>query len=200
MQTTGNNRRIAARWLAAMLGTLGLALALPATSMAEESNPNSYSCYGHIKRGAPEAGSEEPQVAYAFHCDGPITGYEIFPRVPVTGVGANGETTSLTTKLPLTDLFSCSGEFPGIAVNCVGSTKEGGEEIEGEFAIEHNACKEKGLEPLLWVVYAAYEEEKKTVNQAIAGPFGIGKTQGCPKPKKHHRRRRHSRRHEHRRR
>jgi len=195
LHTTGNNRRTAATWLAAMLGALGLALALPAASMAEESNPNNYSCWGHIKRGAPEVGSEEPQVAYAFHCDGPITGYEILPRVPVTGVGANGETKSLATGLPLTDLFSCSGEFPGIAVNCVGATKEGGEEIEGEFAIEHNACKEKDLEPLLTIVYAVYEEEKKTVTQAISGPFGLGRTEGCPKPKpKKHRRRRHERR------
>lgn len=196
MHTTGKNRRAAAGSLVALLGTLGLLLALPATSMAEESNPNAYECSGHIKRGAPEAGNEEPQVAYKFHCDGPITGYQIIPRVPVTGVGANAETKSLATGASLTDLFSCSGEFPGTAVNCVGATKAGEEEIEGEFSIEHNACKEKYLYPELTVVFATYEESTKTLSQAISGPYRLGKPQGCPKPKpkKHKKRSRHTRR------
>ena len=67
-------RRIAA------LAALGAALAVfaaPQVAVAEESNPNNYSCLGKIGPGTPEPGSEEQQISYSFYCNGPITGYQL---------------------------------------------------------------------------------------------------------------------------
>jgi hypothetical protein len=168
--------RTAAWWLAAIVGCLALSLAVPAASHAEESNPNNYSCLGHTAPGKPEAGSEEQQVTYVFYCSGPITGYQLQSQVPVTGIQSAPLVTNKQGNA-LTDTFSCSGEVPGWAANCVGSTKEGYETITGQFAIGSKICKEPRVDPLLTVTYAYLE--KGVVTQAISGPFDLGRPLGC---------------------
>jgi hypothetical protein len=170
--------RTATYWLAAIVGSVALLLATPAMSHAEESNPNNYNCLGNINSGQPEAGSEEQQVKYTFYCDGPITGYQLQAQVPLTGVQAAPQLYSIATKNPLNDSFSCSGEVPGYAVNCVGLAKAGYESITGQFAIGTKICTEPRVDPLLTVTYAYLE--KNVVTQAIAGPFDLGRPQGCP--------------------
>jgi hypothetical protein len=165
-------------WLAATVGLLALLLATPAISHAEESNPNNYSCIGKIAAGEPEEGSEEQQVKYEFYCNGPITGYQLESQVPVTGNQGQPELTSNATSLPLSDTFSCSGEFPGWAVNCVGLAKQGYETVTGQFAIGTKLCKEPRVDPLLTVTYAYLE--KGVITQAISGPFDLGRPTGCP--------------------
>jgi hypothetical protein len=168
--------RTATRWLAALVGSLALLLAIPAVSHAEESNPNNYSCLGHVAPGAPEAGSEEVQVRYVFYCDGPITGYQLESQIPLTGIQASPLVVNREGNA-VTDTFSCSGEDPGWAVNCVGSTKEGYESITGQFSIGKKLCAEPRVDPLLTVTYAYLE--KGVVTQAISGPFDLGRPQGC---------------------
>jgi hypothetical protein len=142
--------RTAAWWLAAIVGCLALLLAAPAVSHAEEANPNNYNCLGHTAPGKPEAGSEEQQVTYVFYCTGPITGYQLQSQIPVTGVQGQPLVTNMQGNA-LTDTFSCSGEVPGWADNCV--------------------------DPLLTVTYAYLE--KGVVTQAISGPFDLGRPIGC---------------------
>jgi hypothetical protein len=177
--------RKATWWLVALVGcTLALALATPAVVHAEESNPNNYSCLGGIAPGTPEVGSDEQQVAYVFYCNGPITGYQLQAQIPLTGVQtpplvtAGASVLGAPTGKPLTDTFSCSGEVPGFAVNCVGSTKTGYETIAGQFAIGSKICAEPRVDPLLTVTYAYLE--KGVVTQAISGPFDLGRPNGCP--------------------
>jgi hypothetical protein len=171
--------RKATWWLVAIVGSsLALLLATPAPVRAEESNPNNYSCIGTLTAGTPEAGSEEQQVQYAFYCDGPITGYQLQAQVPLTGVQAAPVVTSNATKAPLTDTFSCSGEVPGYADNCVGATKTGYETITGQFAIGSKLCAEPRVDPLLTVTYAYLE--KGVITQAISGPYDLGRPSGCP--------------------
>jgi hypothetical protein len=170
--------RTATYWLAAIVGSVALLLATPAMSHAEESNPNNYNCLGNINSGQPEAGSEEQQVKYTFYCDGPITGYQLQTQVPLTGVEGAPSLFSIATKNPLNDAFSCSGEVPGYAVNCVGGAKAGYESITGQFAIGTKICAEPRVDPLLTVTYAYLE--KNVVTQAIAGPFDLGRPKGCP--------------------
>ena len=170
-------RSRAALWLAAALGCLGLSLAARAVSGAEESNPNNYSCLGSITAGTPEEGSEEQQVKYTFYCDGLITGYQLQSQIPVSGVSSPPLVTLISTGATLTDTFSCSGEVPGYAVNCVGATKGGYEQITGQFAIEKKICAEPREDPLLTVTYAYLE--KNVVTQAISGPFDLGRPVGC---------------------
>ncbi len=171
--------RKATWWLVALVGcSLALLLATPAISRAEEANPNNYSCFGSIGAGKPEPGSEEQQVAYSFHCNGPITGYQLQSQIPVTGVEASPLVTNIPSGTPVTDTFSCSGEVPGYAANCVGSTRAWYETIAGQFAIGTKICAEPRVDPLLTVTYAYLE--KGVVTQAISGPFDLGRPTGCP--------------------
>jgi hypothetical protein len=171
--------RKATWWLVAIVGcSLALLLATPAISRAEESNPNNDSCLGSLAAGTPEAGSEEQQVQYTFYCDGPITGYQLQAQIPLTGVEAAPVVTSNATGAPLTDTFSCSGEVPGYAENCVGATKTSYETITGQFAIGSKLCAEPRVDPLLTVTYAYLE--KGVVTQAISGPYDLGRPKGCP--------------------
>jgi hypothetical protein len=170
--------RKATWWLAAVVGLIALLLASPAISHAEESNPNNYSCLGSIAAGEAEEGSEEQQVKYSFYCDGPITGYQLQAQVPMTGVSGQPTLTSNATSKALSDTFSCSGEVPGVALNCVGLAKAGYETVTGQFAIGTKLCKEPRVDPLLTVTYAYLE--KGVVTQAISGPFDLGRPKGCP--------------------
>jgi len=131
-----------------------------------------------IKAGQPELGSDEQQVQYTFYCDGPITGYQLQSQVPLTGVQSPPLVADLVSAAPLNDTFSCSGEIPGFAVNCVGAAKAGYERITGQFAIPTKLCAEPRVDPLLSVTYASLE--KATVTQAISGPFDLGRPKGCP--------------------
>jgi len=171
------NARRARPWLAALLGSAALLLALPALSQAAESNPNNYSCLGSIAAGEPQPGSEDQQVKYSFYCDGPITGYQLQTQIPETGISSPPTVTNVAGA-PLTDTFSCSGEIPGYGLNCVGLAKGGYETISGQFAIGSKLCVEPRVDPLLTVTYAYLE--KGVVTQAISGPFDLGRPRGCP--------------------
>jgi hypothetical protein len=169
--------RKATWWLAAIAGFAALLLAAPAISHAEETNPNNYNCLGSIAAGTPEVGSEEQQVKYTFYCNGPITGYQLQAQIPLTGIQSPPLVTSIPAGTPLTDTFSCSGEVPGVALNCVGAAKAGYETISGQFAIGTKLCAEPRVDPLLTVVFASVE--KGAAVQSISGPFDLGRPKGC---------------------
>ena len=178
-----SNRRTA-WWFTALMGAIALSLATPALGEAETapappvgSNPNNYECAGHISAGKSEGGEETP-VQYAFLCNGQITGYQLQTQLPITGIEGAPLVTSFANQ-PLKDSFSCSGSFPGYAVNCVGtSTTEANERITGQFEIGWKLCTEPRVDPLLTVTYAYLE--KGVITQAISGPFDLGRPLGCP--------------------
>lgn len=176
MHASRNAHRKATLWLAAIVGVAALSLASPALSQAEESNPNNYGCIGSISGGQPVPGSEEQQVQYTFYCNGPITGYQLQSQIPVTGVSSPPIVTSVEKK-ELADTFSCSGEIPGWAANCVGSTSAGYEAITGQFSIGAKLCAEPRVDALLTVAYAYLEKGK--IVQAISGPYDLGRPKGC---------------------
>ncbi|HXB14834.1 MAG TPA: hypothetical protein VNV44_03725 [Solirubrobacteraceae bacterium] len=164
---------------------MALLLTIPATGQAEEtkeSNPNNYNCLGSLAKGTPEPGNEGQQVAYSFYCNGPITGYQLQSQVPITSApeppNVNAIEPGLKIGPQLKDTFSCGGELPGYAVNCVGSAKSGWEKIAGQFATEKKLCAEPRVDALLTVTYASVE--KGVITQAISGPFDLGRPQGCP--------------------
>ncbi|HEY2767474.1 MAG TPA: hypothetical protein VGI76_04415 [Solirubrobacteraceae bacterium] len=169
------------RLLTTLLGVLLLALAAPAFAHAEAtepSNPNSYECSGSISAGQSEAGGEETPVKYLFLCNGQITGYQIQTQLPIAGIEGSPLVTN-RAGTPLNDTFSCSGAFPGYAVNCVGaSTTEPEEKISGQFEIGWKLCTEPRVDALLTVTYAYLE--KGVITQAISGPFELGRPLGCP--------------------
>lgn len=169
--------RSATWWLVALMGFLAPALIAPAAGHAEEANPNNYSCSGALSAGTSEAGSEEQQVAYTFHCNGPITGYQLQAQIPITGVQAAPVVSNIPSGTPVSDTFSCSGEIPGYADNCVGATKSPYETIAGQFSIATKLCAEPRVDALLTVTYAYLE--KGAITQAISGPFDLGRPSGC---------------------
>ncbi len=181
MHATHTAHRKVSLWLLAIVGCLALTLALPAISRAEESNPNNLQCLGNIAKGEAEEGSEAQQVAYSFYCDGPITGYQLQSQVALSGLGSTPVVSKLEsgkTGPVLKDTFSCSGEIPGYAINCIGLAKAGYELIAGQFGVEKKLCTEPRVDPLLTVTYAYLE--KGVVTQAISGPFDLGRPKGCP--------------------
>jgi len=181
LHTPHLTRGIAVR-LAAVVGcAIAIPLSVPPAGNAAEDNPNNYSCLGGIAAGTAEEGSEEQQVRYKFYCDGPITGYQLQAQIPLTGLAGQPTLTANATGQPLSDTFSCSGEVPGYALNCVGLAKEGYETIAGQFAIGSKLCAEPRVDPLLTVTYAYLE--KGAVTQAISGPFDLGRPAGCPADK-----------------
>ncbi|HXA53743.1 MAG TPA: hypothetical protein VNV37_02600 [Solirubrobacteraceae bacterium] len=183
--------RAATWWLTALLGALALSLASPAFAAAAEaaapapvaptgSNPNDYECQGQLSAGKHE-GEGKPEgtpIQYLFKCDGQITGYQVQTQVPITGIEGQPAVTNYQNQ-PLKEAFSCSGAFPGYAVNCVGATTaEAYERITGEFEIGWKLCTEPRVDALLTVTYAYLE--KGVITQAIAGPFDLGRPEGCP--------------------
>jgi hypothetical protein len=172
-------------WLTALLGAIALSLSSPALAAAAEpapssSNPNDYECQGQLSAGKHE-GESKPEgtpVQYLFKCNGQITGYQVQTQVPITGIEGQPLVTNYQNQ-PLKEVFSCSGSFPGYAVNCVGATTtEAYERVTGEFEIGWKLCTEPRVDALLTVTYAYLE--KGVITQAISGPFDLGRPEGCP--------------------
>jgi hypothetical protein len=160
------------------------------TTPVASDDPNNYTCYGHIQKGAAEQGVTGTQVEYQFSCDGPITGYSIqtephqvqyFDQAPV--VALDGIPSSV-------DGFSCNAFVPGIQINCVGQTSAAFEVITGQFVIgDKNLCTEPRLDPLLTVTQATATATiggtktaptaTATVTQYMSGPYDLGRPYGC---------------------
>lgn len=179
----------ARRWslalaLVALLAALASALLLARgneTAVADN-NPNTYDCRGHIGKGAPSP--DDPtatQVKYTFACSGPITGYQVQPDHAVQSLDTEVFATDRQTREVVpSDSFSCSGDFPGYGVNCVGTYQGNYENVEGQFSIDEKLCDEPRVDPLLTVVYATKDATGKVV-QAISGPYDLGRPRGCKK-------------------
>jgi hypothetical protein len=164
---------------AAALALLGAG----APSSRAASNPDNYDCRGHVEAGKPAPGDEDPQVKYVFGCSGPITGYQIQADQPIGSFDTAPIAIDGTGAAVTTDSFTCNGDIPGLAVNCVGAY--GGvfvnnqyEKVIGQFAISGNICDEPRVDPLLTVVYATGDRTGK-VTQHIAGPYDLGRPHGC---------------------
>jgi hypothetical protein len=173
--STLSERRIAF-WLGAILSALAISLAAAASSRAEEGDPNAYECSGSIAAGKAEPASEGTPVFYKFSCDGPITGYQLESQIPLVGLEPAPLVANYKAE-PQDETFSCGGDVPGYALNCVGNANAANDVISGQFYIEGKLCTEPREDPLLTVTYAYLEKE--VVTQAISGPFDLGRPLGC---------------------
>jgi hypothetical protein len=173
-------RRRTAGWLLAILSSIVLlALLAPARGFAD-ANPNNYQCLGHLSAGLPEDGSTDQQVQYSLACNGPITGYQLQSQIPLSGFDSAPLVTNLQGQPVTTDSFSCDGDFPGNAFNCVGATAKPFETITGQFTVATPLCAEPKtarVDPRLTVTYASVV--KNVVTQAISGPYDLGRPHGC---------------------
>jgi hypothetical protein len=161
METKLSNPSPARRHIAALLGVLAVAVAVPvfgpalvqADSIAPvttggtsatgttgttgaTADPNDYTCTGKIGHGTPEAGVSGTQVSYRFSCNGPITGYQIETEPhQIQYYDASPTVTSTTSATPATDGFECEGAIPGVAIDCVSPTGLTGASVAGEVIV-----------------------------------------------------------------
>jgi hypothetical protein len=203
----------ARRRLSAALGVLAIAIAVPAlapslvqatgaahiaqgstgatgaTSVASD-DPNNYTCFGHIQKGAAEPGVTGTEVEYTFSCDGPITGYSIETEPQQIQYFDQSPVLDLHGVNPPADTFSCNAFIPGIQINCVGQTSAALEVVTGQFVIgAKNLCTEPRLDPLLTVTQATATATvggtktaptaTATVTQYLSGPYDLGRPWGC---------------------
>jgi hypothetical protein len=159
METKLSKTSPARRQIAALLGVLATAVAVPvfgptlvqADSIAPvttggtsttgttgttgaTADPNDYTCTGKIGHGTPESGVSGTQVSYRFSCDGPITGFQIETDPhQIEYYDAAPTVTSTTAATPTTDGFECEGAVPGIAIDCVSPTGLTGASVAGEI-------------------------------------------------------------------
>jgi hypothetical protein len=201
----------ARRRLISVLGVVAVAIALPALgaslgqarsahaaqgatgatgSTVASDDPNNYSCFGHIEKGAAEQGVSGTQVEYQFSCDGPITGYQIETEPHQIQYFDQAPLVALNGVPSITDSFSCSAFVPGVQINCTGQASAAFEVITGQFVIgDKNLCTEPRLDPILTVTDAtatatlggtkAAPTASATVTQYISGPYDLGRPYGC---------------------
>jgi hypothetical protein len=164
--------------LARPLLVLALAFAVWAPTASADSNPNNLNCKGHISAGKAQPADDDVQVAYAFGCDGPITGYQIQPQIGDTGFDTATSVFTAAGDAVVTDSFTCQGSFPGFGINCTGTYRGGFNAIKGQFSIAGKLCDEPRVDPLLTVVTAT-ADARGVITQSISGPFDLGRPQGC---------------------
>ena len=115
-----------------------------------------------------------------FACAGPITGYQIQPQIPAQSIDTE------VFALDRRPSRSCRptrsrarATIPSYGINCTGVYGQVRDRVSGQFSIDPKLCAEPRVDPLLTVVYAT--RTATGVTQAIAGPFDLGRPQGCPK-------------------
>lgn len=186
MFTALPKRLVVALLLLVAAGAAAVAFGLGTASQSyADVNPNTYDCRGHV-----EAGVDEPQfdaegdtqVRYVFSCNGPILGYQIQSDVPNTGFDTETFGVDQVGVPVPADAFSCNGDFPGVAVNCLGTYRGSYDKVAGQYTIAAALCAEPRTDPLLTVFYATADAARK-VTPAIAGPFDLGRPRGCPASK-----------------
>ena len=164
----------------AILAILLLTLGDRAPTASAEVVDSQTLCKGHVAAGGESADDPDAvQVAYQFACSNPITGYVLLldhqTQALETEVFALD---SATKQVVPTDSFSCSGDVPGWTVNCVGTYAGKWEIVPGTFTISEKLCAEPRVDPVLYTMRATVSAAGKPVT-AIAGPFDLGRPQGC---------------------
>jgi hypothetical protein len=174
--------RIAAGALAlavAILATLLLTLGNNAPTANAEVPDSQTLCKGHVAAGAANADDPDAtEVAYEFACSNPITGYILALDHQTSAFETEIFALDATTKdVVPTDSFSCAGDVPGWSINCTGTYGGKWEVVPGTFAISEKLCDEPRVNPVLYTVRATVAAGKPVT--AIAGPFDLGRPQGC---------------------
>lgn len=158
--------------------TFLLAFSFTASAFADDlENPNNMTCAGKIKKGTQDpADPETGVVEYTIGCSGKINGYSLISTNAI-----NQYETEIfgvdyaERKIVASDFFSCGGDSPGFAVNCVGSTSWGWRLMTGTFQIDGDVCAEPRTDVLLMATSIV------SGKQAITGPYDLGRPRGCPK-------------------
>jgi hypothetical protein len=154
----------------ALLATMAISLAalLLAPGAAPAAN---MTCNGHTEK-AEATGDGDFGLAYQFGCSDKILGYSVI---------FNQEIQSFEAEVPVVDtqgnatneLLSCEGDIPGFGIGCFGAYSAGGRNVHGAVTLDRDACSEPRYSA--WLVVVASNKGQ------MAGPFPLGRPQGCAK-------------------
>jgi hypothetical protein len=151
-----------------LLGLLAVAVALLALPGAASA---AVSCNGHTERAESEVEGDFA-LSYQFGCSDKILGYALTFDQEIGGFEAevpvlDGQGTATN------ELMSCEGDIPGLGLGCFGGYSAGGRNIKGTVTLDRDACDEPRYTTYLTVVTGAKGQ--------TAGPFKLGRPQGCKK-------------------
>jgi len=159
-------------------GTFALISSLGTQSSRADVNLNQTGCKGFIQAGEPDPVNPDLYpVQYRIRCDQAISGYSLFVSAHQVQVMDTEVFPQYADGSPVAaDSFSCNGDLPGNAVNCVGKYSETQGIITGTFEIDQPLCKPARIEPILTVVKTPGTGSNPV---AISGPFSLGQPAGC---------------------
>ncbi len=176
---------------AALLALLAGGLALP--HAADAAFTDNTDCKGSLKVGEKSADFDNP-ISYRIACSNYITSYAILlPGRQIDAIETEVFGLDRTTnQVVANDAFSCNGDLPGWGINCVGSYGGKYNVLPGNVNVVGDVCAPTASNASLVVTYATYVTNADgsaklsggvpTVTTSTAGPFDLGKVQGCPKP------------------
>jgi len=168
---------------AAGIASLGLlmaiGLALPGLASAD------VTCKGHTEK-ATDSEDFENALDYTFACTGRILGYAVVSNREFDVFDTEIEVHDAAGTIVPTDGFVCEGDIPGSGVNCFGLGAGANNVVRGTVSIaESKVCAEPRTHPKLVVVPEAIDANtgvgKKNSVGVLAGPFDLGRPNGCPK-------------------
>jgi hypothetical protein len=147
-------------------------MAVAQTPPPESAEPqDNFSCRGHTAK-AEDSTADAPRLQYSFGCSSKIIGYFLVFDQEVRGFEAEvpvrdvkGEVTS--------EQFACEGVIPASGFGCFGTYAAGGRSVVSHVDLDRDVCVEPRVGTRLIVVTSAKGN--------TAGPFDLGRPQGCPK-------------------
>lgn len=169
--------------VAALLAGVASLLVLNRSEPAQAGLPPSQTiCKGSVFKGEPDPDDPDAtQVGYRFACSNAITGFQVQPDHQVAGFETELFALDAATKAVVpSDALNCTGELPGFGINCVGTYGGQWRVVSGKFSIAGKLCAEPRVDSLLTVVFAEVDSRGRLA-QHMAGPFDLGRPQGCPK-------------------
>jgi hypothetical protein len=160
---------------------LAVALALPAASHAADPQ----FCEGSVT--AIKADAERDTGAnYQFSCRAPITGFAFLSTSEISSFDVSADVFDAPDQggaIRGDDRFGeCEGDLPGFGFHCTGTYTGIGRFVRATFDGTESPCARDAKRHVIaryWLIVA---------NGAgrVSGPYDLGRTQGCPKPKKKH--------------
>jgi hypothetical protein len=158
--------------LVAAISTVAIAQTPPAATPAPAADDpaDNFSCRGHTAKAA-DSSVDDPKLEYTFGCSNKIIGYFLTTDQDVLGFDADVPVQD--AQGVTSESFACEGLVPAAGFGCFGGYSAGGRFVKSSFSIPTDPCAVPRVSSRLIVVLSAKGN--------TAGPFDLGRPQGCPK-------------------
>jgi hypothetical protein len=154
-----------------------LALLLPGATHAAQDQ----SCYGSLKA-LPKTADRDTGVSYRFACGGPAKAFVLSNSTRLSYFDVSADVFDPDDQggaIRGDDRFGeCNGAIPGVGFICTGSYAGYSRTVSGSFDTSIDPCARDRHGHLKVRTSITVLNADGT----MAGPYGLGKPQGCPKP------------------